>query len=85
MTKVQGDHDLAFLVLLAGRNEADEAVERLGAAFGDDVAGQELRRSLSTRDVGDEPYRFTAVPATLMSLVDQQLPEEPRPDDSWWG
>ncbi|MGZ4408150.1 MAG: hypothetical protein ACXVY6_05060, partial [Gaiellaceae bacterium] len=47
---------------------------RLGAPLSGDIAGQKLGCSVVAHDAGDEPHRFTAISATLTSLVDQQLP-----------
>jgi len=82
--EVQRKDDLAVLVQLASATEADAPVERLRPAIAQDAAGEQLGRSIGAHEVGDEADRLAAVPATLMPLVDQQLPQELRPDDPRW-
>ena len=70
VAKTKGEDYLAVLVLVACGNEADLSVERLRTPLPDDMAGQKLGCSVVTRDVGHELHRFTAISATLISLVD---------------
>src|SRR5581483_1429928 len=73
--------DFAVLVDITGRHEPEPLVEPGRAAGQRDVAGQQLGRAFGAHELHDLPNDLGAVPAALVPLVDEQLPQEPRPDD----
>src|SRR5262245_48196930 len=83
-SELQRQDDLAALVEVSCRPEPEVPVEGLRSSGARNAARQQLGRPVLADDLCDQPHNLTAVAAALLSLVDEQRPEEPRPDDPGW-
>src|SRR5207248_672697 len=77
----EAHNDLATFIGLAGRHEPEPLVEPSRPIVPRYETGQQFRGALSPHQPRDLPDDRRAVAAALVPLVDQQLPQEPRPND----
>src|SRR5215472_2836672 len=69
-----------MIVDFTRRLEPEPAVEAGWPAVAEHVAGQQLPGALGPHKVRDQPDDRSAISSALVLLVDDQLPQEPRPD-----
>ena len=80
--QIQAEDPLALRVERACRHEPEALIEAVGTTLGDHVAGEELRRALCADELDDPLHNLATDAASLVALVNDQLPQEPRTYDS---
>ena len=80
--EVEREDDFVVVVAVAGRVEPKALIERPGLTVSFGVAREQFGRALCSYDVGDEVHCGAAESTSLVLGGDDQLPQEPRADDS---
>lgn len=78
----QTREDLAVVVDDCRLDESECCVETGWTALAKRVAGQQLCGTLTSYQFHDLPHDLVAIAEALVTVVDEQLPQKPRADDS---
>ena len=73
---------ISFFVGVARWRKPEMTIEGLRTLVRWDAAREQLHGAVGGDHFSDQPYGLATVPAPLVSFVDEQLSQAPRPDDS---
>src|SRR5262249_55515046 len=81
ISEIEHEDGLAVLVVLAGARESHATPESFWTGLSRNTAREEFLCSVRACDLRDESDRLAPDALALALLVDEQLPQEPGPDD----